>query len=374
MSDLSVNNILDASGGATTTINGFTPTVSNMVGRNRIINGDMRIDQRNAGAAVTAGSGYTLDRWNVDRTWAGATTTIQQVSTAPPEFAGSLLATVSTGATVAAASYLSIQQYVEGFNIVGMAWGTASAKSFTVSFWTRSSVTGVFGVGFRNSAFDRHYWTTYTIDVANTWEYKTVTIAGDTTGTWGAGNSYGINLIFSLGCGTNSKAPSNNVWGAGNKIGAVGEVDLIATTGATFYITGVQLEAGSVATPFEHRQYGQELALCQRYCLVDTNTSQPYRAFGNGNTSGTTAGYITRQLPVPMRTAPSVTPSSGTVFLVDVGATAPATTSVTDNGFSTPTIARVAFTVGSGLSAGQVVILVSDGSYTLRSITYSAEL
>jgi hypothetical protein len=238
---------------------------NNVTMRNRIINGAMVIDQRNAGASVTAGSSYTLDRWNVDRVWSGSTVTIQQSSTAPAGFTNSMVATVSTGAAVSAANYFSIQQFIEGYNVADMGFGTANAQTFTVSFWVRSSVTGTFGVGFRNSAFDLSYWTTYTINSANTWEQKSVTIAGPTTGTWYTNNSYGLNLIFSLGCGSTNKAASNNAWNAGGKLGAVGETDLIATTGATFYITGVQLEAGTTASPFEYRQYGLELTLCLRY-------------------------------------------------------------------------------------------------------------
>lgn len=157
--------------------------------KNRIINGDMRIDQRNAGASVTAGSAYTLDRWNVDRVWSGSTVTIQQSSTAPAGFTNSMIATVSTGAAVASASYFSIQQFIEGYNVADLDFGKATAQSFTVSFWVRSSVTGTYGVGFRNSAFDSSYWTTYTINSANTWEQKYVTITAPTSGTWYTNNS-----------------------------------------------------------------------------------------------------------------------------------------------------------------------------------------
>ena len=270
--------------------------------RNRIINGDMRIDQRNAGAAVTAGSAYTLDRWNVDRTWTGSTTTIQRSTTAATGFTNSLLATVSTGAAAAAASYFSIQQYLEGFNFADLGFGAAGASSFTVSFWVRSSVTGAYGIGFRNSAFNLSYWTTYTVNSANTWEQKSVTIPGATSGTWYTDNSYGINLIFSLGCGSTEKAASNNAWNSGSKLGAVGQTDLIATTGATFYITGVQLEPGTVATPFERRSFGQELALCQRY----------YQRFNNIYAEGYSSGSTVRQntpmsFPVQMRTTPTRT-------------------------------------------------------------------
>jgi len=263
--------------------------------RNKIINGAMVIDQRNAGAAVTAGSSYTLDRWNVDRVWSGSTVTIQQSSVAPAGFSNSLLATVSTGAASASGSYFSIQQFVEAYNIVDMAFGTASAKQFTVSFWVRSSVTGTFGVCFRNSAFNLSYCTTYTIDAANTWEQKSVTIAAPTSGTWGTGNSYGINVIFSLGGGADVKPANNNTWVSGSFLSPIGQTDLIATTGATFYLTGVQLEAGDTATPFEHRSYGQELALCQRYF----NTSQFYV---------TSAGAPVQTFyPVEMRASPTIT-------------------------------------------------------------------
>jgi hypothetical protein len=281
--------------------------------KNRIINGAMMIDQRNAGASVTAGSAYTLDRWNVDRVWAGSTIAIQQTPSTTETgyatrvaagFTNYLAATVSTGAAVAAGSYFSIQQFLEGYNIADMAFGTANAQNFTVSFWVRSSVTGTFGVGFRNSAFDLSYWTTYTINAANTWEQKFVTITAPTSGTWYTNNSYGLNVIFSLGCGSTNKATSNNAWNAGSKLGAVGETDLIATTGATFYITGVQLEKGTVATSFDYRPYGTELALCQRYLpaftasIINTPLCSAY-------TTSTTNARGTFVFIVTPRTAPT---------------------------------------------------------------------
>ena len=313
MSQINTNAILDASGGTTATVNGFAPTVSNMAGRNRIINGDMRIDQRNVGASVTAGSGYTLDRWNVDRVWAGSTVTIQQSSTAPSGFSNSMVATVSTGAAVASSSYFSIQQFIEGNNLSDMDFGKATAKTFTVSFWVRSSLTGTFGVGFRNSAFDLSYWTTYTINAANTWEQKSVTITAPVSGTWYTNNSYGLNLIFSLGCGSTYKTTANNEWVSGSKLGAIGETDLIATTGATFYVTGVQLEAGSVATPFEHRQYGQELALCQRY-YWDAKLAGGGVPYLWATTIGTSLPYYRCNVyfPVAMRAAPTLTITAAT--------------------------------------------------------------
>jgi hypothetical protein len=308
--------------------------------KNRIINGDMRIDQRNAGASVTAGSAYTLDRWNVDRVWSGSTVTIQQSSTAPAGFTNSMIATVSTGAAVASASYFSIQQFIEGYNVADLDFGKATAQSFTVSFWVRSSVTGTYGVGFRNSAFDLSYWTTYTINSANTWEQKFVTITAPTSGTWYTNNSYGLNVIFSLGCGSTNKAASNNAWNAGGKLGAIGETDLIATTGATFYVTGVQLEKGATATSFDYRPYGTELALCQRYYQLASRYEEWVAA--NVNTANTANASV--MFIQPMRTSPTITlapvgSSTGNISFLTYSGSTPSglgthgAISITSNGF-----------------------------------------
>jgi hypothetical protein len=310
-------------------VNAITGTSGVTGFKNRIINPQMQFDQRNAGAAVTAGSGYTLDRWNVDRLWAGSTVTIQRSTTAPSGFTNSLLATVSTGASVASGSYFSIQQFMEGYNTADFALGTASASQFTLSFWVRSSVTGTFGVGFRNSAFDLSYWTTYTINAANTWEQKSVTIAAPTSGTFGTGNSYGLNTIFSLGCGSTSKATSNNSWNSGGKLGAIGQTDLIATTGATFYVTGVQLEKGTQATSFDYRDYGREFMLCQRYYQVGTISGAP-----------SVAGYASWAFiqnvyfKVSMRTSPSIG-YSGSVYYPGGTSFTPNADSVDIDRFST---------------------------------------
>ena len=299
MSSISVNTITDASGGATTSINGFTPSVSNMAGRNRIINGDMRIDQRNAGASASFGSyGYVLDRWNQAKN-SGSAGTIQQSSTAPVGFKNSMLVTNNaTGVTPAAGDSNRIQTRIEGNNIADLEFGTSDAKTITLSFWVRSSLTGTYGVGFSNSAFDRSYVATYTISSANTWEQKTITLTGDTTGTWLDNTGSGIAITFDLGSGTDNNGTAN-AWQAGTKYRTSGCVNWVGTSGATFYITGVQLEEGSVATPFEHRQYGQELALCQRY----------YEIVQGAGWSRGGDGLIMAGLPfkVTKRAAPTVT-------------------------------------------------------------------
>jgi hypothetical protein len=281
MSEISVNSILDASGGATTTINGFTPTVSNMAGRNKIINGGMGIDQRNAGAAVTTAGSFPVDRMRITNITDGAFSA-QQDSSAPSGFINSVKITTTTAdATLTTTQTLLLEHRLEGVNTYDLAWGTASAKTVTLSCWVRSSLTGTFGGVLQNSAQDRSYPFTYSISVADTWEYKTVTIPGETSGTWLTTNGIGLRISFGLGAGPD-RSGTAGAWAGVNYFSATGAVSVIGTLGATFYITGVQLEAGSVATPFERRQYGQELALCQRYYFISPSAQYGYPSPNSG--------------------------------------------------------------------------------------------
>jgi len=303
MSDLSVNSILDASGGATTTINGFTPTVSNMAGRNRIINGDMRIDQRNAGASVTpTNAQYTIDRWSFGVSQASKFTA-QRSTVAPTGFSNSLLVTSSSAYSITSTDVFWVDQRIEGFNVADLGWGTAAAQTITLSFWVRSSLTGTFGGAVINSALNRAYPFSYAINAANTWEQKSITISGDTTGTWLTDNSIGLWLMLGIGMGSTYSGTAG-AWAAADYRSATGATSVVGTSGATFYITGVQLEAGSVATPFEHRQYGQELALCQRYYEFSTNAGS---LIFNANYSG--VSFIVTKRATPTIT---ITPVSGT--------------------------------------------------------------
>jgi hypothetical protein len=233
--------------------------------RNRIINGAMVIDQRNNGASVTpsADGNYQIDRWQSTFT-VGSKFSVQQSSVAPTGFKNSTLLTSTSAYSVTGSDRLGWQQQIEGLNIFDLAWGTASAAAITVSFWVRSSLTGVMGGSIANSGNTRAYPFSFTINVADTWEYKTITIAGDQSGTWLTTNGIGLNLRFCLGAVASYRNTAGS-WFAGDFWGPTGGVNFVGTNGATFYITGVQLEAGSVATPFERRPYGTELALCQRY-------------------------------------------------------------------------------------------------------------
>jgi len=299
---------IDAKGRVTTA--STSAIASNTGFRNRIINGDMRIDQRNAGASVTFTAQYTVDRWYCEENTDGAMTA-QRSATAPSGFSNSLLFTTTTAdASLGATQAALVAQFIEGFNTSDLAWGTASAKTITLSFWVRSSLTGTFGGALRNSAANRSYPFTYSISVADTWENKTITVAGDTSGTWLDNNGVGIGVFFGLGVGSTNSGTAG-AWAGSNFLSATGAVSVIGTLNATFYITGVQLEAGSTATDFERRPIGTELALCQRYYEI---ASGSFRSATTGSFVGAHVGFKEQKRSVPTMTylANGGTQSSGT--------------------------------------------------------------
>jgi len=205
MSTIEVGAITDESGGTTATINTYTPTASNMAGRNRIINGNMAIDQRNIGASVTPGEGiYTVDRWEAKQTTASKFSVQQNAGsvTPPVGFTNYVGCTSLSAFSIGATDQFGLRQIIEGLNVADLGWGTADAQTITVSFWVRSSLTGTFGCAIYNYAGNRSYPFSYAISSSNTWEKKTVTIAGDTSGTWPNTSTHGPVLFFSLGTGT----------------------------------------------------------------------------------------------------------------------------------------------------------------------------
>jgi hypothetical protein len=227
----------------------------------------MVIDQRNAGASVTPADGnYTLDRWRIAVAQASKLTVQQDAGaiTSPVGFNDYLGVTSSSAYSITSSDYFLIQQYIEGFNCADLNWGTANAKTVTLSFWVRSSLTGTFGGSLANNGNNRSYPFTYTISAANTWEQKSITITGDTSGTWLVANGIGIRLTFGLGVGSTFSGTASS-WSGSTFLSATGATSVVGTNGATFYITGVQLEVGVTATGFDYRPYGTELALCQRY-------------------------------------------------------------------------------------------------------------
>jgi hypothetical protein len=358
MSELKVNSIVDANSGNTTQINGMTPTADSLQGfRNRILNGGMVIDQRNAGASVTVNSNvqfYSIDRWQGIGQATDGVFTLERSTVAPSGFQNSLLATVTTADTsIGATQSYIITQPIEGFNSADFAWGTSSASPVTLSFWVRSSVTGTFGGSLRNGDGTRSYPFSYSVSAANTWEYKTVTAAGDTTGTWGTDNGRGAMVFFSLGSGAD-RLGTAGAWNANNNQGAAGQTNLIATNGATWQVTGVQLEAGSVATPFERRPYGTELALCQRYYYKFVGQSSA-DIFGSGFNDSTTVGSVFTPFKTSMRVTPSGLQQSGTASDFSIQSIAGSVECASVPVFVSASLdgAWSRFTVGTGLTAGQ---------------------
>jgi hypothetical protein len=311
MSQVKANSFTDASGGSAAVLYGVASPPNSMGFRNRIINGSMVIDQRNAGASVTPANGaYTLDRWIYGSTQASKFT-VQQTTTAPAGFNYSLKMTVASAVTIGAGDIFGIDQRIEGFNIADLGWGTADAKTVTISFWVQSSLTGTFGGSVLNGTFNRSYPFTFTISAANTWEQKTITVTGDTSGTWNTTNNTGIRLLFSMGSGSTYSGTAG-AWSGSGLTSATGATSVVGTNGATFYITGVQLEAGTVASPFERRDYGRELMMCQRYYYVSGPSNSEGAQFVGAPISGALSISIGQgRFPVSMRAAPTVALPSG---------------------------------------------------------------
>lgn len=337
-----VTNVKIASGAISTDKLDSTAIRSGL--KNRIINGAMVIDQRNAGASVTnaATTTYTLDRWQMFGDQASKFS-VQQVSTTMVGFTYALKVTSLSAYTLTTDDRFFYRQKIEGYNIADLGWGTANAKAVTLSFKVKSSLTGTFGGSIQNGAGDRSYPFTYTIASANTETSVSITVAGDTSGTWLTTNGIGIVVNIGLGVQGSTYAGTAGAWASANYYSATGATSVVSTNGATLEITGVQLEVGASATGYEYRQYGQELALCQRYYqnLYFDNVIQ-FR----GSDLGTGAAQANLTYLVQTRTTPTIAfPSSGT--------STGSLTAVASSGFAIGTNSVRVYS-GNNISAGQV--------------------
>ena len=322
---------------------GGTGTTTGYYGfKNRIINGAMTINQR---ATSVTDTGYVTDRWQYAASVASKATVSQDTSVYPAGFNASLKVLSSSSYSVGSGELFAIKQAIEGFNFADMTWGTANAKTITISFWVYSSLTGTFGGALQNGAQNRSYPFTYTINAANTWEQKSVTIAGDTSGTWvGATNGVGVYVFFGLGCGSTVSGTAGS-WAGAAYWSATGATSVVGTNGATFYITGVQLEKGSTATSFDYRPYGTELALCQRYCHAYSSYS-----LGRARDGDTVYGGGVTLSPT-MRATPTL--RSGATFTANTGSA------------GTP---QILSTAGSASSPDNVYVNSSTSSWTTNAL------
>jgi hypothetical protein len=350
--------------------------------KNRIINGAMVIDQRNAGASVTPTNGqYTLDRWVAFQSTAGKFS-VQQTPSATETgyatrvnagFTNYLAVTSLSAYSVGSSDYYMIGTKIENLNIADLAWGTSNAKTVTLSFWVYSSLTGTFGGALLTSSSNYAYPFSYSIPVANTWTQITVTVTGPTSGTWTVSNSASLNVYFGLGVGS-TYSNTAGAWSSTNAFSATGATSVVGTNGATFYVTGVQLEKGSTATSFDYRPYGTELMLCQRYFvrMIDP----PLRGVVGSTTD---ASRVACSLPVQMRSAPTMTFSqvgpTGNARFFD-GTTSTGVISTLNNQYSTNQRIELDFTTtASTYVVGRASCLYLDtgGNYS-SAFNITAEL
>jgi hypothetical protein len=337
--------------------------------KNRVINGAMRFDQRHLGNnSLPTTSVYVIDRWKYTTNISSKLTFKQlngvqsdasnyESGGSPTNFSNSLKITTTTAYTSSSTDYLVLEHRIEGFNLADLNWGTANAKPVTLSFWMKSSLTGSHSGCIENFDGSRTYAYTFTVNQANTWEQKTITVPGSTDGSWIKTNELGMYIKFNLGSGSSRLTGTTNSWITSVADGVTGSVNLAANSGATFYLTGVQLEVGSTASTFDYVDFATELQRCQRYCVAFDNRTvnnisgggMTYYHFGLGSWSATTSAFINMKWPVQMRGQPSLySNSAGNTFFVDPGVT----------NFTNVTLDQI------GSTSGAVLLTGGSGGYS----------
>ena len=381
MSTLKVGAIrgVSASSDAITVANDGSCTANitnNLSNRNLVINGSQIIDQRNSGSAVTVSNAtktYVTDRFSFYEDTDGVISA-QQSTTSPDGFTKSIKVDCTTADTSLSANQRLVYEHrIEGNNIAHLGFGSSAAKTITLSFYVRSNLTGTFGGSIKNDSSNRVYLFSYVINSADTWERKTITIPGDTSGTWATDTTAGININWGLALGSNWTGTASGSYGTSDKHGVTGQLNLLSSTDNEWLITGVQLEVGSHATDFEHRSFAVEKRLCDRYYQKIINTSNQ-KPFGVGNIDGSTQAQIYVSLPVEMRAAPSS-------MELDVNSSdfqMRVRTSVTCTGHNffgagpTNVFLEIQVSTGHGFTDGQAAFAINNGGG--KFIAFSAEL
>jgi hypothetical protein len=343
---------------------------------NAVINGAMAIAQRGAGSGTGSGR-YPVDRFSIE--YGAGTYTTERATDGPINVSPySLKVTATTPGTRNAADYYQLIHNLEGQNVMQFSFGSSGASTITISFWVKSSVTGSYSGTLSSGSNLKCFAFTYSISSANTWERKTVTIPGDTAGGTSAypvDQNTGLRLRLSLGNGTDYNASSTGSWlTETNKTSVAGSVGWAQTSGATFFLTGVQLEAGPTANAFRGNAntIQGELAACQRYAFsVNIPSEGSFTRFGLGQAFAGTSAAVQLYPPVRLRAAPTSITTAGTIALFD-GSTFFDSTSIT---MDTPTtnVANLSVGVASGLTQHRPYVLIGNNSAT-ASIIISAEL
>ncbi len=334
--------------------------------RNMVINGSMVVSQR--GTSFVGLNGYGLDRWVFSGSHDGAVTVTQDTTVPPGQgFQNSIKFDVTSADTsIAAAQFYQFFQRIEGHNVAHLEWGTANAKSVTLSFWIRSNVTGTYNVYFLNNDINRFCPVNYTIDSANTWEKKTITIAGDTTGTWLTNNSIGLYVLFNLALGSNNLTGTNATWAtSGAGISGTTQANLLSSDSNELYITGIQLEAGSTATPFEFENVGNILAKCKRY-YQRYNRQANYSGLGMAVPWSTTNANLMWFMEVEPRANPTIEYghlSHFDYFGVTGAGAGGGPTGFSNSGWAGGNNMDIGFT-GSGFSAARAMLIEFDNTAT----------
>ena len=334
--------------------------------RNLIINGGMQVAQRGTSFTSPESNTFTLDRWKYEESTANVVD-VEQSSDAPAGFERSIKVTTTTAAgSVGASDFAQLLYKIEGHDLSRLAYGTSDAKTSTLSFWVKSSVTGSFPFGLQNHDGSRVFPVTYTVNAANTWEYKTITIAGDTGGTWTtSNNTTGMRFTFFWISGSNfTGGVDGGGWAA-----TTGFADLTSTytanldvVNATLQITGVQLEVGDTATPFEHRSYGDELARCKRYFeRIGIPAGSSYQSFGVGHVHTSVTAVSVIPYEVEKRVNPTASYDTGSNFaLLNAVGSAVACTAASTSRISTHAVSVTAN--ASGLVAGNATFLLANNT------------
>jgi hypothetical protein len=366
---------LDSSGHVT--IDGQQlPTAGALSNRNMLINGSHDVNQRDQGSFTPSHNNFCSDRWRMELSDASKYTA-EQSSTSPDGFRKSLKITSSSAFTPAADDYFLVTQDIEGYNSAPAAFGSSGAKSVTLSFWVRSSLTGTFACSIRNSAFNRTHIKEYTISTADTWEHKTLTFPGITDGTWNTGSTVGIRVHWSLGAGSDFHGAADTTLTT-NDFTTSSATNVVATNGATWFMTGAQFELGATATPFEHRSYGDELARCQRYthAAVANGSLNNFMPLGIGRWRGAASAQIAIQHPVELRTVPTLeSNTAASTFHINTDGSfagaSPTSVSLNEPGLKMSTI-YADYSTG-GRTVGQATTLYCSGTQRAK-LVFSAEL